>query len=299
MKILQYIQSLGNDVEKTKVIESLQLLKEELSAVTIPLFEQAAKVFISNRFNNSIIKEFDRDMKKQVPVFRSNHIVTILMAMRNASVSTEALINVMVKSQVDTFLRDGMSVLRANQLQYIEVTSFVVSFARRWLLFLYSLESVYDYTSKDYMLTKEFEREKIYFDKNKDMFFSSLNILLRSPKDVELAFGKIPDISVDPESNVDPSITAGSSEIDPLQFGILPKPINFIYWLRMSYTKRQLKKHELLVEEKQQLELKLLLLKQSKDENPDPKLEKQIAYNENKIEKLRYEIAKIEGKLDE
>lgn len=298
MKVLNYVKSLLPDIEKRTVIENLQVLKEELSGVTIPLYEQASKVFISNRFNSPLVKAFDSDMKKEVPSFRTNHIITILRALKNSADIVEALIGVMGKSQNDTFFKDGMTVLKANQLQYSDVSSFVTSYARRWLLHLYSLESIYDYTADDYLKSNEFLRERGYFEKYKQNFFTGIRILSRSPQDVEKAFDAIPDMVVDPDSNIDPSILSGASKVDPLQFGLLPTKINPIYGIRMAYTNWQLKKHTLMVEEKQQLELKLLLLKQSKENNSDPKLEKQIEYNENKIEKLRYEIARMEGSID-
>lgn len=299
MRILQYIRSLLPDLEKKRILENLQVIKEEVSGVTIPLYEQASKVFLSNRFSSHIVKDFDTQMQKSLASFRTNHIITILRALKYSSETIEALINVISQSKNQTYLRDGMTVLMANQLQYSEVTTFVASYSRRWLLHLYSLESVHNYTASDYLKSNEFLRERAWFEKNQASFFSGVSILSKTPKDVEEAFRNIPDIAVDPDSNVDPSILAGASKVDPLQFGILPTFINPIYQVRMRYTNWQLKKHTLMVEEKQQLELKLLLLKQSGADPSDPKLEKQIDYNENRIEKLRYEIAKIEGSVDE
>lgn len=50
---------------------------------------------------------------------------------------------------------------------------------------------------------------------------------------------------------------------------------------------------------KQLLELRLMELRSLQENNPDPKLEKQIAYYEQKVAEYDYEIRKFEGTLDD
>ena len=282
-------------MEKKRIVESLQSIKEELSDVTIPLYEQSYKTFSKKRFKDSEVNQFEKEMANNVKSFRNNHLFTILNSMKNASKTIDALIIVFNNYKEDKIYKDGMSILTANQLQYSELSSFVAGYSRRWLLFLYTLETSVD-KKAGFKGTDEYIRESEYLNKNKQSFFSGVGILSKPHKEVDKSFKSIPDISVDPDSPVDPSITVGSSKVDPMQFGLVPRAFHFIYHIRMAYTNWQLKRHTLMVEEKRQLELKMLMLKELRDDNTvnDPKLEKQIESGENRIEKLRYEINRLE-----
>lgn len=296
MKILNYIRSLLPDMEKKKIVQNLQSIKEELVDTTIPPLENAVKAYYSRRFNSDIVREFNSEFIKNVKSrgAKDNHLTIILRALRNASKVIEDLVLVFSKHDGDKVYRDGMTLLTANQLQYSEVATFAAGYTRRWMLFIYSIEIDVKGSDTDFKNSGEYEREKEYLDANKQNFFSAIKILSKTHSEVDKSFSEIPEIAVGPESPIDPSLVSGNSKVDPLQFGILPKPINFIYHFRMAMVNWELKNHSLMVEEKKQLELKLLMLNQLKDETNDPKLEKQIEISENRIEKLRYEIERME-----
>ena len=299
MKILQYIKSLLPDFEKRKLLEDIHSTKDELITANIPLYEQAYKIFSSNKFSSPLIKEFDALMKKNVYAYRHNHIFTILRAMKNSSQTLDMIIGHISEKEGKVIVRDGLSALMANMLQYSDISKMASAYARRWLLHVYTLESIHNYTASDYLKSNEFMIASTYFNKHQPNFFKAIEILSKTKKEVSDAFEKIPSMAIDPDGPLDPSITAGARRIDPLQFGLLPTVINPIYQLRMAYTDWVIYRHTLMVEEKQQIELKLLLLKQGRSGNKDPNLEQQIEYNEQRIEKLRYKIEKIEASVDE
>ena len=284
-------------MEKKRIVESLQSIREELSDVTIPLYEHAYRTSSGSRFKSEEFKNFEKDMSSNVRSFRKSHLFTILSSMKNASKTVEALITIFNNYKEDKVYKDGMSILTANQLQYSELSSFVAGYARRWLLFLYKVETALEAKNgSDFKSTDEYVRELEYLNKNKQSFFSGVGILSKPHKEVEKTFKSIPDVSIDPDAPVDPTITLGSSKVDPMQFGIIPRAFHFIYHIRMAYTNWQLKRHTLMVEEKRQLELRMLMLKELRDDSDanDPKLEQQIESGENRIEKLRYEINRLE-----
>lgn len=68
---------------------------------------------------------------------------------------------------------------------------------------------------------------------------------------------------------------------------------NPIYHFRMWLVDREIDKYEALKAKKQVLELKLLDLKARQAGEPDPSLEKQIAYYEDKVVNIEYKIEKI------
>lgn len=72
---------------------------------------------------------------------------------------------------------------------------------------------------------------------------------------------------------------------------------NPIYHVRMWLVDREIAKYEALKDRKKMVELRLLELKAiANSEGEDESLKKQIAYYENKISAIEYDIAKIENK---
>jgi hypothetical protein len=69
---------------------------------------------------------------------------------------------------------------------------------------------------------------------------------------------------------------------------------NPIYHIRMWMIDREIVKYESLKDRKKMIELRLLELKLDEQGESDTKLQKQIQYYEEKLNKLEYEIAKLE-----
>ena len=294
MKILNYVRSLLPEIEKKTVLEDLFVLKEDISEVTLAQYISNNDFFSNKRFTNEFIKSFDSQMKREISRYKKNCIETIKVALENTLVNVDKQIAIFTNMKGKLILKDNVTALLANRLQFIQLATFGTEYSRRFLLLLQALEQKDSPSKEEYLASREFFRAKEWLDNDRDNFFSVLKLLLKTPKELETTFSEIPDIAIDPDSEVDPSIVNGISRLDPIFSGILPKPINFIYQIRMFRTNLRLKRHTLLLEEKQQLELQILMLKQQSEGNDDPKLQKELEYKSERIEKLRYEIDRIE-----
>jgi hypothetical protein len=74
---------------------------------------------------------------------------------------------------------------------------------------------------------------------------------------------------------------------------------NPIYSIRMWLVDREISKYESLKDKRKLLDLKLMELKVQESGDENPKLRKQIEYYEDKISKVEYQIAQVEGDEDE
>lgn len=294
MKIERYVRSLLPNFGKNKVMEDLRSINEELTTNTIPCYEKAVTVLKGKKWPTDLMNDMEGQFEKRVGLYSVNHINAIYRCLKNCNANVTALIDIVDNNYASDIMREGISYLMANQLQYIEVCNFVSPYARRWLIYTYGVMTMASSDQKNYKKMSEFSKEEEYLRANKENFILSMGILSKSPKEVEKNFDKIPDIVADPDKASIASATVGASNLDPFGFNLIPVAMYPIYHVRMAFAQWQVNRHLLMQEEKKQLEYKLLALKEMKSgDNVDPRLDRQIEYTEMRIEKLRYKLNRL------
>lgn len=294
MKIEHYVRSLLPNFGKSRVLEDLRSISEELTTNTIPCYDNAVATLKGKRWPTDLMNDMEVQFEKRVGLFSVNHINTIGRCLKNCSENVTALIDIIDANYASDIMRDGITYLMANQLQYIEVCNFVSPYSRRWLIYTYGAMAMAASDQKDYKMLSESSKEEEHLRSNKENFILSMRILSKKPMEVKKNFDKIPDIVADPDKASIASATVGASNLDPLGFNLIPVAVNPIYHVRMAFTQWQVNRHMLMREEKKQLEYKLLALKEMKTGSTiDPRLDKQIDYTEMRIEKLRYKLNRL------
>ena len=299
MKIEKYVRALLPNFEKRRMIEDMRNLIAELRDITIPSYEKAGEVFKGGHFTSETARQFDKECKERIALYRINHINTIHRGLSMALINAEAVIGIISKEYANDIMREGITYVIANHLQFIEVVSFASEYARRWLLHLFGLESMRledrDYYEKTAML-----REQKYLDANRNNFINAIRIVSRTPERLHEALDSVPDIIVDPDNAIATAGVVGASRLDPLQFNLIPVGLNPIYYVRLAYSEWQANRYHILREESKQIELRILFMKQAKSSTGtrDAKLEQQIEYSEQRLEKLRFKLHRMEN-IDE
>ena len=281
-------------------MEDLRSINEELTNNTIPCYEQAVIVFKNKTWPTELMKEVEDQCAKRVGLYSVNHINTIFRCLKNCRANITGLIDTIDRNYSNDLMRDGISYLVANQLQYIELCNFINPYSRRWLIYAYSAETLRAEKNTNYPKRAELNKEEEYLKANKETFISGLTILSKSPKEVDKTFDRIPDMVADPDKASVATATVGASNLDPFGFNIIPVALNPIYHVRMAFAQWQVNRHLLMQEEKKQLEYKLIRLKEVRGSGkPDPKLDKQIEYTEMRIEKIRYKLNRMVEEANE
>lgn len=297
MRIEQFVRALLPNYEKKKVVEELQSLASELAEVTLPAYQRANDVFKnSNEFRSEAVIAFDKECRARLSHFKGTHISIIHRSLKLAQANSMVVLTAISNNPSNQIAREAMSYILANQLQYVEVMTFASEFARRWLLHLFTLETTRFQDESDLKDEQGILRAQKYIDEKKESFFQSLRIVARTPEDIDKTFKEIPDVVVDPDKYQSAQLVMGSSKLDPLKFGFIPVKLNPLYYIRLAYTEWQANRYHLLKEEARQLELRLLLLKEQRSGQPsDAKLEKQIDYSNERLDKMRYKLHRMEN----
>lgn len=295
MKMKDYISSLLPSFTKTRMIEDLGVVREELRHTTLPAYQTAAKAFANTRFKAQELVKFEEEFKKNVKSrFRGGNSVIIMAQIleqvdKNIDVA-ERSVNAYYSDDV---MREAMTYLKANLAQYIETVTFVVRYARRHLLFVVSAENAATADNPTYFGMTEGEFEWLRVQRYN--FFQALCVMGGfKPEEVEKNFKEIPDIVLTKDNASVIEKTVGLQKVDPFQFGLIPVWLNPIYHVRMNIAEWQVKRYKAAKHEKETIELRLLQLKHQQSGKTDARLQEQIEYNEGRLQKLNYELKEME-----
>ncbi len=294
MKFERYLDSLLPSFSRQRLLDDLAVIREELKDNTLPPLKSIATAFGKRKFESQWVAEFDAAFKKGTNIkyqgnFYTGMYETLQVVADNVDV-VESLINAYY---ADDVLRDAMTVLRINLLQYLETMSFAVRYARRVAVATMSIE-VDASSDKQGLETIITAGEVEWLTTRRIHFFAALNSLSIGRKDVEERFKSLPDMTVNANSIQSTNSVLGANRTDPFQFGLIPIVLNPIYHVRMAIADWQVTRFKAAQEEKRMLEFKLLKLKMAQTGKSDARLDEQIEYTSGRLEKLNYKLKTME-----
>lgn len=298
MQFTKYLGSLLPSFSRDQLNEDLDTVADELRAHVIPPYKTAAKEFGSDKFFSADAQAADEVFNKRLDYkYKGNHISGILQSLENA----DSQINVVQAMIDEQFAIDitqaGLNTLRVNILQLVEIMSFTTRYARRHLNYLLVCESAH-YTGKD--VKDSFSTGELdWLKAGRDAFITGLNILSLPAKEIETKFKEIPNVLVNPESIETTQNLLGKNKTDPFGMRFIPLVLNPIYHVRIRVAEYQAAKYREAQEERGIIELRLLLLKEQRDGKENAKIEKQIEYNEGRLQKLVFKVGKLGGHDDD
>lgn len=298
MKFTNYLSSLLPSFSRDQLTEDLDTIAEELRTHVLPPYETAAKAFGKDKFFSADAQASDEIFNRHLThKYKGNHLSGILAALQNAD-STIKLLQTMVDNEfaIDV-TQAGLNTLRVNIMQLVEILGFTTRYARRHLNYILVCESCH-YSERE--VADSFSTGELgWLKAGRDAFINGINILARPPKDIEKTFKTIPNVLVNPESIETTENILGKDKTDPFQMRFIPLVLNPIYHIRIRVAEYQAAKYREAKEERGVIELRIMLLKEQRDGKENVRLEKQIDYNEGRLQKLSYKVDKLGGQDDD
>lgn len=295
MKILNFLSSLLPSFTKSRLKEDLDTTKEELKNTTLPAYKSAFAFGIDKRKwkSEAVIQHQDRFDKAVKTKFRGNAVkVTsdILQVMEKNIPVVEKMVE---DYYADDVTRDAMTYLGANLIQFLELMTFTVRYARRQLYWILTEEATNadpEYVADSGLTPGEIE----WLMKKRETFFHALNVLAMDAKDMEKAFKDIPDIVATKDNVEIVSRTAGAHKIDPFGMAFIPAWINPIYYVRMAIAEWQVARYKAAKEEVLVIQQRLIQLKSMEEGKRPANVAQQIEYHSGRLKKLEADIAEME-----
>lgn len=293
MKLQKFLALMLPTFEKGRLIEELQVVRNEIKEITLPPLREASEFYRVGHLKSKQALNYDKNFLRVATIQKAsgNYLSVSHTVLATLDEKLEILGKLIDKAFAKDVGSSSISFLRANILQYLEVASFSSRYARRLLLWTLSEEQ--DSDNSPFRLPKAMSKaEERWIWDNRDNFAKCLAILSIDTRKMESSFQAVPDMVVAPEDIPAVEATVGATKTDPFHFGFIPVRLNPIYYIRMSIAEWQVSRYKAAIEEKRALEYRLLALKDGG--SGDAKLEQEITYTEGRVQKLNKKISEME-----
>lgn len=294
MKMSDYLQSLLPSFTKQRIIEDIEAARGELEDNTLEPLKQIKSAYGNYKWKSLWVKSFNDAFDKNVDIRYSGNCLNGMFAiMENVHENLDNIESLVEREFANEITSSIMTVLRANLLQYVEAMTFAVTYTRRALLAMLSIEIAEVNNSQDegsFPTKAEFD----YLNNMQESYFGVMSILSKDKKEIEEAFSEMPNVSVTPDSFDQTRASVGYAAVDPLKFELIPIVLNPIFHIRIAIADWQVSRFKAAEQEARMLEFRLMQLRLSVQGKKDAKLEQQIEYNQNRLNTLRYELAEME-----
>lgn len=293
MRLSDFISSILPRLRKDEVLEDLRITAGELANVVTPAYVDANKYLKSSKFDSpeaqEAIKTFYRNYKadrtnKNIVVEIHDRLPNLLKNLQFVSDQNDDLLE-------RDILKDGLTAKKAILLRAAEQLSFISRYSVDFLNYLLVVETL----KKD----GQAERSAPIIEKklidNVVNFARLLAVYGKDPEDFAEVFETLPEVVVNEKTYGALAAAYSADKLDPMETLLMSGfEANPIYHIRLVVAEWQADRYKVYKDKKRMLELRLLQLKMLDDKNPDPKIEREIEYIQNRIEGLEFKMAKME-----
>lgn len=271
---------------KRTLTTELDQINDKLKTFSIPAYVGLDK----DPFGSMTSKYFEGIYSNRVT--RGNMYVGILKALNTCLELGEYL-----DEQVDTkfgndITRASMTAYTINVLKLIETIDFISDYARRLCRYL-ATTAVNKQRKLDEM-DGIVKAEQNFINEYKHAFFDGLKILNKPTKDIQAKLESIPNVTVTPDNIDSVGAAVGKGNVDPLALNFFSPRTNPSMFFVNKIARYQSNKYTQAKLDLQEIQVKILKLKQLKAGKEDAKLDTQIEYYENLNDKVRANIEEME-----
>jgi len=295
MKIANYLTSLLPSFGKDQVLEDCRLTSGEIKNGTLPAYEQAAPLLKTWKFKSTKIKEQFATFSR-ISGAHGSFVDAVAKGLKVALDNLDDVEDMISKTYNEDVASSGLTYLKANLLQFTEAAGFVSKYARKYLNYVYAVETAEASEGEAATATMEtlVRAEVEWLDANLISFATAFGIVSTPPANLRKVLGNIPDIVVTADNVQTLGATMGQSKLDPMQFGLIPLWMNPIYHVGMAVAEWQANRYKEMQEELRLVQLRQLNMQRLSEGKADAKTEREISYLATRASNLSYKLAKME-----
>lgn len=293
MKFTAFLKSLLPGFEKDQVLEDIRCTRNELKETTIPAFESSTPLLKAKDLKSKELEGFDKVFRRNNPGFSRDLFEGLLEGLQIAESNLDIAEELIIRTYNEDVAAGGMTYLKANLLQFVELVGFVSKFARKFVIYTFVMESA-AYESNSLQVSESLTKAELRWIEENFLNFATAFKIVATPK-AKLAkqFSDVPDIVITGD-NEDVLMRTQSNKIDPLSMRFIPSWLNIIYHARVVVAEWQVERYQVAKEELKVVQLRKLHLERIRNGKVDARIEKEIAYLEERVQKLNYKIQRME-----
>lgn len=294
MRLPIWLSTLLPTFAKSRVLDDIANIRKELATNTVPGLKTSALTYSKYKFKapwvQGIEQKFSTRYNKR---YKGTFVVPLSEIAENCLRILEIAEKVVSTKFEQDIVRDAMRLLTANTIQLVEVIEFYSQYSMRLTLVATNLEVIAtsqfaDIAAPDAPTAGEMK----WLDENFNSFMAAVETLTMSAEDVERKLDGIPDVVVSPDSASRVEATMEFSKTDPLRLNLISARFNLIYRARLAVAEWQEARLQAAIETKRLLEFRLLQLENAGNGKEDARLQRQIDYTQERLEKIKYKLMK-------
>lgn len=296
MDMQKLIHSLLPSMKKDQVTEDCRITKAEITEFTQPAYKLADALLQRHKFQSVELNQMFSVFSRNVKHSSNDNLVSVIYKSFKQIVSNLDDVNDLVEKTYQQELSgSGLTYFKANLLQYVEAVAFVSKYSRKFLNYVYIMETK-EYPDGGVDLSEALTPAEIkWIEANFLNFCTAFNAVTSDSGALMKKINDVPDIVITEDNKHGLESTFGKDKLDPFKLGIIPIWMNPIYHIGMFVAEWQFSRAKAAKEELKMLQLRKLNLESLIDgKKPDAALQKEITYTETRIQGLNYKINKLE-----
>lgn len=303
MSLKDFLSSIVPHFERNRILEDIDSLCDDLSTTLIPSYKAAAKLFSGRKFTSDAGKSMEAMFHVRFPKERNINHVSFTLANLDSLLETLKLIESNIDKYFDRDVtRDALTYKRAAVLQFLSVARFYNDYAGRHLLRLVANEDAafkasngangVEFTNDSGLLPAD----KKFFQANLENFLHASQIVAIGGDQIMERLNQMQDLQIVLDRINTVTATLGVENVDPLRLGFMgPNATSSpIYKIRAAIANYQVATNNRNKELSKLLQLRLFALKDAYEFKNDPKLQREIEYNEERLHRLNQSVAEFE-----
>lgn len=297
--MLEFIKKLLPRIQKVDILEDIRITKSEIDKILTPSYNQAAIYFKTNKPKSKeyeyLANIFFTNINAKLTKRAINIVSQINEALPNISKNISYLESVIEEQMEKDVIRDAISARKSLLIKNVSELAMISRFAIDLLDYIYIKE-----TDNKFSESNEITPEKENIIRNQIGVFARLIVQYSlKPEDYKEIVNSFVDIILNGKNNlISKKVYENTSRDNPF-FTVTPEAVSYftyspIYHIRLYIANWQVTRYKANEDKKRMLELRLLNLQSNSDNSSDPKIEKEIEYLQNRIERLESELRKME-----
>jgi hypothetical protein len=293
-KIIDYLRTLLPTFAKDEVLEDVRVTREELKNQTILLYIAAAESFKDWDFKDPTVQANVASFSRLAKTGSKRFLPAVEEGLEVLLTNLAYVEDRIAETYQEEVAGRSLTYVKANLLQFVELSAFVTRYARRYLSAIYARETAalpQSEVALDEALTPA---ELKWLDDNFVAFATAFRVVTVPTSDLKRVIAAIPDIVVTSENAGTLQSTMGAAKITPFQVSLESVFTSPIYHVAMMVAEWQVNRFKAAQEEARLVELRKLNLERLVRNKPDAKIQREIDYLQSRVEGLNYKLKKME-----
>lgn len=294
MKITAFAAAFLPETSKSALKKALDDTKKELKQETLSQYHSASQSGFDKRkwkspSNVDLQKAFDNVVKTK---HRGNMVAVLTGVLEDMESHFPAIEKLYDDYFANDIVREAITFMGANIIQFQEALSFVTRYSRKLLIKIITDEVIAadpEQLDDRAILPGELK----YLAEKRNDFFTALNMVANTTKSIVEKIENIPDVVPTEKNSEQIAAVMGFARLDPFKFNLISAKLNPIFYIRKWIVEAQVKAYKEAEEERLMLECRIMQLKNADAGKNDPKLQAAIKHNEGRLQRLQGEIAEM------